>query len=373
VTLRIGFLGAGFIADYHAGMLKHSEADADIVAVHDPELGRANEFAQRHGGVVANSESALIDAVDAVYVCTWTSEHPRLVAAAASAGRAVFCEKPLGVDLTAATEVCATLTAHGVVNQAGLVLRDSPAFRLLREWVADPDDGEVLHVVFRDDQYLPVRGQYRSTWRADQRRAGSGTLLEHSIHDLDLLEWIFGDISSVSATTQSRSGHPGIEDVASVAIRFASGATAQLASVWHDVLARPSQRRVEVFRRRAWYALEGDAFGPVTQLRSTAGDVAAADDPAGAEPGPWERLTGTEPVVYEGGGLLDELARRDVVLRIADAGFVDAAANGAPAHPGVLVALRAHVVAHACYHSAAADGAWVEVPAGLPQGFESST
>ena len=373
MTLRIGFLGAGFSADYHAGMLRRAGADADIVAVYDPEAQRADDFARRHGGMVASSESALIDAVDAVYVCTWTSEHPRLVAAAAGAGRAVFCEKPIGVDLAAATEVCATLAAHGVVNQAGLVLRDSPAFRLLREWVADPDDGEVLHVVFRDDQYLPVRGQYRSTWRADQRRAGSGTLLEHSIHDLDLLEWIFGEISSVSATTQGRSNHPGIEDVASVAIRFTSGATAQLASVWHDVLARPSQRRVEVFRRRAWYALEGDAFGPVSQLRSTAGDVAAADDPAGAEPGTWERLAGGEPVIYEGGALLDELARRDVALRIPDAGFVDAAANGAPAHPGVLVALRAHVVAQACYDSAAAGGAWVEVPTGLPQGFVAST
>lgn len=372
MALRIGFLGAGFIADYHAGMLELSGADAAIVAVHDPEAWRADAFAQRHGGVVASSESELIGAVDAVYVCTWTSEHPRLVAAVADAGKAVFCEKPLGVDLTAATQVCATLAATGVVNQAGLVLRDSPAFRLLREWVADPDDGEVLHVVFRDDQYLPVRGQYRSTWRADRDRAGSGTLLEHSIHDLDLLEWIFGDIASVSATTQGRSGHPGIEDVASVAINFGSGATAQLASVWHDVLGRPSQRRVEVFRRRAWYALEGDAFGPVTRLRSTAADVAAADDPAGVEPGAWDRLAADEPEVLEGSTLLDELARREVDLRIPDAGFVDAVTRGVPAHPDVLVALRAHVVAQACYDSAAA-GARMEVPAGLPDGFPSPT
>jgi 4-hydroxybenzoate polyprenyltransferase len=50
----------------------------------------------------------------------------------------------------------------------------------------------VLTVVFRDDQYLPVRGVYKSSWRGDVARAGAGTLLEHSIHDLDLLEWLLG-------------------------------------------------------------------------------------------------------------------------------------------------------------------------------------
>jgi predicted dehydrogenase len=47
-----------------------------------------------------------------------------------------------------------------------------------------------MNVVFRDDQYLPTQGVYASTWRADAALAGSGVLLEHSIHDLDLLEWL---------------------------------------------------------------------------------------------------------------------------------------------------------------------------------------
>jgi len=364
VTVRLGFFGAGFIADFHAGMLELSRADAVIAAVFDPAPGRAGAFAARYGATVMDSESDLFNACDAVYVCTWTSEHRRLVAEAARRAMPVFCEKPLAVDLPEATALATTVVASGIVAQVGLVLRDSPALLLLRDMIQDPDDGDVLTVVFRDDQYLPVRGVYKSSWRGDVARAGAGTLLEHSIHDLDLLEWLLGPAVAVSARTRHHHGLEGIEDLASVNLEFATGASAHLVSVWHDVLGRPSQRRIEVFRERAWYCLEGDVFGPVRWNRTTAGEIAVADDD---RPGSqWESGIPVEPESVDGDALIDELRRRGVAMRFADAGFVDAAASHVQATPGVLDALRAHVVADAAYRSAADGGRWLDIADGVP-------
>ncbi len=165
MTVRVGFLGAGLIATYHGKSLRRSGADAHIAAVYDLEPERTASFARASGAEPMDSEEAVLDSVDAVYVCTWTSEHPRLVAAAAERGLPVFCEKPLATTLEGAAAMTAAVEAAGVVNQVGLVLRSSPAFLELKHQIDDPRSGRVQAVVLRDDQFLPVQGMYGSTWR----------------------------------------------------------------------------------------------------------------------------------------------------------------------------------------------------------------
>lgn len=337
MTVRLGFLGGGFIASYHALMLQLSGADAELAVVHDPDAAKAAHFAATYGASVADSEDELLSSVDAVYVCTWTAEHPRLVEAAASRGLPVFCEKPLGVDLAAAWAMADIVQHHKVINQVGLVLRDSPALLLLRHLVQSPESGRVMSVVFRDDQYIPVQGQYASTWRGDPALAGSGALLEHSIHDVDVLEWLLGPVDSVSGLTRSFHGIDGIEDAASVNLAFASGAVGTLTSVWHDVLARPSLRRIEVLCERGFYVLEEDTFGPVH----------------------WER--DGDRGSLEGDALMAALADAGIPTRYPDAGFVECVATGLPATPTFADALRARVLVDAVYRSAADGGVPVDV------------
>lgn len=344
MTIRVGFLGGGFIAHYHGKMLHTSGSDARIVAVHDPDEAKAARFAERSGATVVADPDAVLAASDAVYVCTWTAEHRRLVEQVAAAGLPVFCEKPLATTLDDATAMVEAVRRAGVVNQVGLVLRDSPSFNLLKALIDDPASGRVMSVVFRDDQYLPVQGIYESDWRGDPARAGSGTLLEHSIHDLDLLAWLCGPVASVGGRSAEFHELAGIEDVAVAVLAFASGAVASLTSVWHDVLARPSMRHVEVFCERAYLVLEGDALGPVR----------------------WSRADGSSGVL-EGDALLAALAERGTALRNPDAGFVEAVEAGTAATPDFADALGAHVLADAFYRSARSGGAPVAVaPAGPP-------
>ena len=77
--LRIGFLGAGLIATYHSKSLRRSSAPVYRAGVYDPDLQRAEAFAHASGHTPMRSEDEVLDSCDAVYVCTWTSEHARQI------------------------------------------------------------------------------------------------------------------------------------------------------------------------------------------------------------------------------------------------------------------------------------------------------
>ena len=344
MTVRVGFLGAGLIATYHSKSLHRAKADVVWTGVYDTDAERAARFGTASGAPVCSTVDEVLDASDAVYVCTWTSEHPRLVEAIVARRLAVFCEKPLAVDLNSAVAMTATVTEAGVTNQVGLVLRRSPAFTFLRHLVTRPESGRVMAVVFRDDQFIPTQGMYGSTWRADASRAGSGTLLEHSIHDIDVLEWVAGPAVTASARSASFHEIPGIEDAVAVSFGFANGAVGTLASVWHDVLERPSLRRVEVFCERGWFAMEDDDwYGPVhwTRLGGDRGSLAGRD-------------------------LEAAVAGAGIALENPDAAFIESVSDGRGAHPDFTTALRAHVVADAVYRSAARGGTVVDIPPNHP-------
>jgi predicted dehydrogenase len=164
-------------------------------------------------------------------------------------------------------------------------------------------------------------------------------MLEHSIHDLDALEWLLGPVASVSARSSTFHDNPGIEDTVVVGMELVGGAQVSLTSVWHQLLERPSLRRLEVICEHAFFTLEHDVIGPVTWTR----------------PGEHGELEGAE--------LFAAVAERhDGRSPNQDAGFVDAAISGQPGHhPDFATALRAHVVVDGVYRSAAADGAPVDV------------
>jgi predicted dehydrogenase len=338
MTVRVGFLGAGLIATYHSKLLKTAQ---DVVwsGVYDPDRERAERFAAASGAPVRDSEEAVLDGCDAVYICTWTSSHRQLVAPAAERGLAVFCEKPLAMNLADAEAMVAMVSAAGIVNQVGLVLRFSPAFCWLRHLVSETEGGRIMSVVLRNDQYIPIQGAYGSTWRGDVRLAGAGTLLEHSIHDVDLLELIGGTVTSVSARSAEFHGIAGIEDSVAATFAFADGAVGVMASVWHDILERPSLRRVEVLSERQFCEVDGsDWWGPVQSLRS-----------------------GGTAEVLEGETLASRVYDMGLTVKNPDAAFIAAVRDQHPAAPDFATALRAHVVVDGLYRSAAEGGAPVAV------------
>ena len=265
--MRIGLVGCGHIGTVHAYVLQQlTEAklvDAALTATFDADPARAARVAKHHGGEPAATFADLVAGVDVVFVCTWTAAHLEAVELAVDAGRPVFCEKPLAPDLAASERVAALL--ERVPHQVGLVLRASPVFQKAAEIIASGDFGRPQATLLRDDQYFPIQGFYGSTWRKDVGRAGGGTLIEHSIHDIDVLHWLLGDPVSVTARTASRFGHPGIEDTAAVMFAYDDGSVAQLTSVWHQVLTRESGRHLEVFCEGAALWTDDDYLGQTSE------------------------------------------------------------------------------------------------------------
>jgi myo-inositol 2-dehydrogenase/D-chiro-inositol 1-dehydrogenase len=346
-VLRIGFIGSGLIAWAHAlglkAMIDDGLIDASIVAVHDPRERRAQGFIEAvgsHEGVAVVDAAEVAARADAVWVCTPTAAHRGAVDAALDRERAVFCEKPLGPNLAGATELVEAVAASGVPSQSGLVLRSAPVFRALRDLVASGDLGEPMAAVFRDDQFFPIQGHYASKWRADVEQAGGGCLIEHSIHDLDILRFCFGEVDEVTAHTVNYAGHPGIEDVASVSMAFASGMTAQVTSVWHDILSRGSNRRIEVFLLRGMVRLSNEFRGPLHIQTSENIEVRECPSPEWVDTLP----------------LPDDIGLAVRAYAEADRSFVDAVTSGLPPEPGLDVALEAHRLVDAAYRSAAGDG-----------------
>ena len=340
MTVRIGFIGTGFIARTHNWFLKHTAADHQIVAVHDLDNDRAEAFAGRVGADVV-TEDDLFDRVDAAFVTTWTSEHEHLVAAAAERGVAVFCEKPLAVDAASAQRMVDTVEAAEIASQVGLVLRFMPQFLHAKTLLADERAGRLLAVSFRDDQFIPIQSHYGSNWRVDPARAGRGTLLEHSIHDVDIMQWLCGSVDRVNGTVREVHGYPRIDDVAMARLDFTNGAVASLASIWHDIVDRPSLRNIEIFCENLYLHLDGEATSPLTwqftgePVQTLGGDdLAVACIDAGHA-----RERDLAPVV--GGAMFNPLTP-----------FLDAIAEGTPSPLPLREALPAHRIVDAIYTSA---------------------
>lgn len=343
--MRIGLVGCGHIGTVHAYALQQlSEAglvDARLVATFDCDAERAAHVAHYHGGAAVASLDELLGAVDVVWVCTWTSAHLDAVEAAAARGLPVFCEKPLAPTLPECERVARVL--EQVPHQVGLVLRSSPVFQRAAELVASRRYGRPLAAVLRDDQYFPIQGFYGSTWRSDVGRAGGGTLVEHSIHDIDLLRWLLGDPVELSARTATSFGYPGIDDVASVTFTYADGSVASLTSIWHQVLSRESSRRLEIFCEEALLWTDDDYLGPLRVETSSGTELIESRPPAWAD-------GFTVPEVF---------AKAIAHYATPSKAFLDALASDgrdACGTPTVREALEAHRLVSLAYRSASEGG-----------------
>ncbi len=353
--LRIGLIGCGFIGRFHSAAIRNlirlGLVDAEYAAVCDRDQARAQAFAATAGvRWVSTDANEIIDSpdIDVVFICVPTAAHKPLVLRAAERGKHVFCEKPLATNLADVEEMVAAVEKAGVKSGVGLVLRHSPILNVLKSQTEDPTLGRLMVIVFRDDQFFPIQGHYASDWRKDRRQAGAGTLLEHSIHDVDVLRWLGGDVQRVRGLVRNFAGHEGIEDLAVATLEFEDGATAQLSSIWHNVLGRPSTRRLELFYENGVFFLDNDFLGPIyLQTHARAAEVIPEEEVRTR----YLRSLGLdEPSLAEG-----------LRYSLEQFFFLRAVAADEQPFPDFRVALEAHKVVDAIYRSAALGGEAIDL------------
>jgi predicted dehydrogenase len=274
--IRVGIIGAGLIGNLHSMMLRYvadrTEQSVRVVSIADVSHPAAEHLAARWQGARAleSAEEIIADpSIDAVWICTPTALHRQVCIAAARAGKHIFCEKPLAMTAAEAAEMAAAIKTAGVISQVGLVLRFSPVYNVIKQMFREPDVGKLLSITMRDDQDFPTRGAHASAWRNDPSLTAGGTLIEHSVHDFDLLTWMFGLVSSLYCRTRNVNGADGVEDFGSTAMEFAGGFHGQLTSIWHKMIARASNRRLEVFAENLFAASDADTLGDIVFQRGS--------------------------------------------------------------------------------------------------------
>jgi predicted dehydrogenase len=223
-SYTIGMVGAGGIANSH--LPSWLSLGADLVVF---SLEGAPELVRRHGGgSVVGSLDQLLDACDAVDVCTPTYTHAEIVCRAAAAGRQVFCEKPLArtsVDARAAIDAC---VQAGVQLYPGHVVRYFPEFVAMHDAVRAGAVGEVAVQRFSRTGSAPSQ-----PWFLDETLSG-GLVMDQSIHDLDFARWNAGEVATVFARQTIAPG-PDVVRSCQVILTHSNGALSYVSGTW----ARP--------------------------------------------------------------------------------------------------------------------------------------
>lgn len=223
--IEVALFGAGRIGTIHAGNLaRHPRARLRHVV--DTDAAAAAALAGRHGAGTATVEEALADpGVGAVMICSSTDTHADLIVRAAQAGKAIFCEKPVDLELARARACAEAVRQAGVTCMIGFQRRFDPTFAALKRRLDEGEIGapEMLVITSRDPAPPPVAYIARS----------GGVFKDMLIHDFDIFRWVLGgDAVSIHAT----GGCPGLPDIAdagdlshaAVTLRTRSGALCQI-------------------------------------------------------------------------------------------------------------------------------------------------
>lgn len=131
--------------------------------------------------------------IDWVFIGSWNVFHARQAIAALQAGKNVFCEKPLATTLEDCLAVKAAVEKTGRLFAFGLVLRYSPHYQKIREMVQGGSIGRIISFEFNETLGFNHGGYIFGNWRRKTKNAGSH-ILEKCCHDLDLMNWITGDL-----------------------------------------------------------------------------------------------------------------------------------------------------------------------------------
>lgn len=251
--LRIGILGAGGIAVQHgiAWTAPANAARATITAVADVSAPRARDFAERwSGGRAARYDdfAALMadPNVDVVDVCLPHHLHTPAIIAAARAGKAILCEKPLCTSLADAAAIDAALRETGVTFVMGHNQLFQPSLIEARRLLATGGLGRpyVYRSIECFQNRAAITGQAPPTlppgespwaWRNDPARMGGGEVLDTGWHASYRLLALTGDDRPVEVTaTLDRFFLPDLptEDTGLLLVRFASGALGEILTTW---------------------------------------------------------------------------------------------------------------------------------------------
>src|SRR3954466_4676885 len=295
-THGFGFVGCGMIAEFHTKAINEIKG-ARVVAAFDQFEASAVKIAKLAGGdckvyndidqMLANPE------VDVVCVCTPSGAHMDPAVQAARAGKHVVVEKPLEITLPRCDAIIAACQEAGVRLCTIFPSRFTPANLALKAAIDTGRFGRLTlgdtYVKWWRTQEYYDSGGWRGTWDLD----GGGALMNQAIHNVDLLQWLMGDVDTVQALTATLVHERiEVEDTAVAALRFKNGALGVIEAVTAaspgllkrtEIHGEHGSARVEQDDITLWtFAAEADGDAKIVEaMKKATGFTAGASDPRG--------------------------------------------------------------------------------------------
>ncbi|MBV9637895.1 MAG: inositol 2-dehydrogenase, partial [Methylobacteriaceae bacterium] len=225
--MRFGLIGAGRIGRIHGGNVA-ARAGAELAVIADADAKAAESLASLTGAKVGTIEAIITGKdIDAVLICAPTDLHSELIEAAARAGKAVFCEKPVDLSAERIRACLAVVAKAGTPLMIGFNRRFDPNFAALKGRLdrGAVGDVEIVTIISRDPAPPPLTYIARS----------GGLFRDMMIHDFDLARFLLGEepiaVTAVgSALVSADIGQAGDVDTAAVLLETRSGRIAQISN-----------------------------------------------------------------------------------------------------------------------------------------------
>ncbi|HSJ87551.1 MAG TPA: inositol 2-dehydrogenase [Anaerolineales bacterium] len=244
-NLRFGVIGAGRIGKLHAENLVTRIPGAQVAAIADVDLKAAQELADRLRVPVAVEDYHAIlsdPGIDAVAVCSSTDTHANIIAEAAGAGKNIFCEKPIALNLEKIDAALHAVQRAGVKLQIGFNRRFDPNFRKVQSMVAEGKIGtpHIIRITSRDPAPPPL----------SYVKVSGGIFLDMTIHDFDMARYLSGSeveevFTAAGVMVDPAIGDAGDVDTAIITMHFANGAIGTIDNSRKAIYGY--DQRVEVF------------------------------------------------------------------------------------------------------------------------------
>lgn len=206
--MKTALFGAGRIGKIHAGNIA-GHAESELVAVIDPHEPSARALAAAHGAAVRGAEEVFADAgIEAVVIASHTDQHAGQIKAAARAGKAIFCEKPIDLELERVRDVAEVLETHSVPFMLAFNRRFDPNFQAMKARIDSGALGavEMVTILSRDPELPPL----------DYIKVSGGLFRDMMIHDFDMARWLVGEEFVEVRAMGSVLVDPGVADAGDV-------------------------------------------------------------------------------------------------------------------------------------------------------------
>jgi predicted dehydrogenase len=361
--IRIGLVGAGAIMRLSHGPTISRSRDAELVAVFDRDIARAQAITTDFGGEAYGELEAMLGRkdLDAVIVATPNQYHVDGVIAAATRGKHVLCEKPLAIDVATAKRMVEACYEAGVVLQVGFNQRFWSQVQIAKELIDQGFIGKIHQVrsIYSEKStaYPAATG-----YRYDLTQSGGATIIDLTIHRIDLVRHLIGDVAGVFAELVHSELPEVVDDNVWLLARFENGARGCLSGNRYSPAIGDG---TDIYGTEGTIHIASETINPFTSVPL----AVYTEKPANQLPDVLREAHYPDAWwnSFEGGWISVKPPRASPYDRQL-AAFCRAIATGTPAVITGEDGLKAQEVIQAAYQSMR-GGSWVDLPLGADAAF----